>query len=96
MGVIKSYNDMWPRQAHPLAPLTKWTSINRKFKWTKVEQYAFEKIKRIVAHNTLLTYPCFNEKFKIHTDASVFQLGAVISQKVKSIALYSRKINDDQ
>ena len=34
-----------------------------------------------MAHNTLLTYPDFNETFKIHTNASAFQLGAVISQK---------------
>ena len=33
----------------------------------------------------------FNEEFKIHTDASKFQLGAVIIQKGKTIALYIRK-----
>ena len=47
----------------------------------KVKQYAFEKIKRIVACDTLLTYPDFNETFKIHTDARNFQLGVVIIQK---------------
>ena len=50
------------------------------------------KIKRIMAWDTLLTYPDFNETFKIHTDASVLQLGAVISQKGKQIAFYSRKL----
>ena len=40
---------------------------------------------------TLLTYPDFNEDFKIHTDASDFKLGAVILQKGKPIALYSIK-----
>ena len=54
------------------------------------------KIKCIVAHDNLLTYPESNETFKIHTNASVFQLGAVISQKVKPIALYGRKLADDQ
>ena len=39
--------------------------------------------------DTLLTYPDFNENFKIHTDASDFKLGAVILQKGKPIALYS-------
>ena len=85
MGVIDYYNDMWPRQAHTLATLTKLTSINRKFIWTKVEQYAFDIIKRIVAHDTLSTYPYFNETFQIHTDASAFQLGVFISQKGKPI-----------
>ena len=40
----------------------------------QVEQDDFDKIKRIVAHNTLSTYPDFNETFKIHNDASAFQL----------------------
>ena len=53
-----------------LAPLTKLTSIKINFKWTKVKQYAFKEIKRIVARDTLLTYLGFNETFKIHTDAS--------------------------
>ena len=87
---------MWPRQAHTLATLTKLTSINREFKWTKVEQYAFDIIKLIVAHNTLSTYPYFNETFQIHTDASAFQLGAFISQKGKPIGFYSRKLTDTQ
>ena len=43
-----------------------------------MEQDAFDEIKRIVARDTLLTYPDFNEAFKIHTDASAFQLGAVM------------------
>ena len=47
----------------------------------KVEQDAFKKIKRIVARGTLLTYPDFNETFKIHTDASALQLREVISQE---------------
>ena len=39
----------------------------------------FEEMKHIIARDTLSTYPDFNETFKIHADASVFQLGAVIS-----------------
>ena len=56
---------MWPRQSCTLAPLTRLTSIKRKRKWTKVKQNAFNKIKRIVDRNNLITYPDFNETFKI-------------------------------
>ena len=87
---------MWPRRSHTLAPLTISMSINRKFKWAQVEQDAFDKIKRIMARNNLLTYPGFNETFKIHTNASAFQLGAVVSQKGKPIAFYSRELTDDK
>ena len=84
---------MWPRRSHMLAPLTKITSNKRKYKWTKIEQDAFDEIKPIMSRNTLLTYPDFNETFKIHTNASEFRLGAVISQKGKPIDFYSRKLN---
>ena len=87
---------MWPRRSHTLAPLTISMSINRKFKWAQVEQDAFDKIKRIMARNNLLTYPGFNETFKIHTNASAFRLGAVVSQKVKPIAFYSRELTYDK
>ena len=41
-------------------------------------------------------YPDFNAPFEIHTDTSKLQLGAVISQKGKPIAFYSRKMNTSQ
>ena len=68
----------------------------RKFKWTQLEQDAFDKIKWIVTRNTLLTYPDFNETFKIHTNANAFQFEAVISQKGQPIDFYSRKMTDAQ
>ena len=44
----------------------------------------------------LLIYLDFNENFKIYTDASDFKLGAVILQKGKPIAFYSRKRTESQ
>ena len=62
-----------------LAPLTHLTSANVKFKWTNVEQMAFNKIKQIVRHEMLLSYPVFNQPFEIYTENSHTQLGAVIN-----------------
>ena len=81
IGVINYYRYNWPRRSHKLDSLTKLTYIKRNFKLTEVEQDDFNKIKWIVARNTLLTYSDFIEAFKIHTDASTFQLGAVITHK---------------
>ena len=39
---------MWPGWSHTLAHLTKLTYIKLIFKWTQVEQDAFDKIKWIV------------------------------------------------
>ena len=64
---------MWPRWSHILQTLTAMTTIKVKVKWTDVKQQVFDKIKRIVARDTLLIYPDFNERFDIHTDASDFK-----------------------
>ena len=46
-----------------------------------------------MARDFLLAYPDFDKEFKIHTNARDFQLGAVIIQNGKPIALYGREIN---
>jgi hypothetical protein len=44
----------------------------------------------------MLTFPDFSKPFRIYTDSSDKQLGAVITQYEKSIAFYSRKFNSAQ
>jgi hypothetical protein len=87
---------MWPRRSEILAPLTRLTSKDVPFQWTNVGQQAFDKIKAIICHKVLLLYPDFNKPFHIHTDASHYQLGAVISQNIRPIAFYSRKLQPAQ
>ena len=72
------------------------TSSKVKFKWTKIEQYAFDKIKRIVARNNLLAYLDCDKKFKIYSYARKLKLGVVIIQKGKPIVLYIKKLTDSQ
>ena len=57
IGVINYYRDMWPRHSHILAPLSKLVSPNMKFKWTDIEQKAFEEIKKVISKDVLLNYP---------------------------------------
>ena len=94
--MINYYRDMWIRRSEILAPLTKLCSKGVKFSWNEEQQKAFELIKKLVSQEVLLAYPNFNELFEIHTDASDYQLGAVISQKGKPIAFYSRKLSPAQ
>ena len=49
-----------------------------------------------MARDTLLDYPDFNEEFKIHTNASDFQLGYVIRKNGKPIAFHGRKLTHAQ
>jgi RNase H-like domain found in reverse transcriptase len=53
-------------------------------------------MKAMITKEALLAYPDFAEEFVIHTDASHTQLGAVISQRGKPIAFYSRKLKPKQ
>ena len=64
--------------------------------WTDVHQEAFDNMKKLIAKETLLTYPDFNKPFEIHTDASDVQLGPCILQDGKPVAFYSRKLNPAQ
>ena len=96
IGVINYHCNMCPKRSNMLAPLTKLLYIKRKFKWTKVEQDAFGKIKRIMACDTLSNYSDYNETFKIHTNARAFQLGVVISQKGKPIDIFIRNLTGTQ
>ena len=96
IGMVNYYQDMWIRRSHVLAPLTALTSSEVKFIWTDKERKAFNIMKQILSKETLLAYPDFSKPFKIHTDASKVQLGAVISQNSKPIAFYLRKLSPAQ
>jgi len=93
IGMINYYRDIWPQRSHLLAPLTALTSAKVKWNWTKEHQLAFDEMKQVMTRETLLAYPNFSEPFDIHTDASLLQLGACISQNRKPIAFYSCKLN---
>jgi RNase H-like domain found in reverse transcriptase len=87
---------MWVKRSHVLAPLATLTSNKKKWDWGPQQDVAFNMAKKIIAREVMLAYPDFNKPFEIHTDASHYQLGAVISQEGKPIAFYSQKLNPAQ
>jgi hypothetical protein len=80
IGIVNYYHDMWIRRSHILAPLASLTSKNTKWIWGPKQAAAFKMAKRVIAREVMLTYPDFSKPFVTHTDASHYQLGAVISQ----------------
>ena len=96
LDLVNHYRDLTQRQSKIIAPLTKLTSKNISFKWTKTKQEAFDKIKMAVSKEIILNYPDFSQEFEIYTDASQTQLGAVIAQNGKPIAFYTRKLTSAQ
>ena len=95
VGLINYYRDMWPRQTHIITPLT---GLTRKgpFCWTTKHQQAFEQMNALIAADTLLAYPNHTQPFDIKTDASDYQLGAVMEQSNHPIAYYSHKLTSIQ
>ena len=59
-------------------------------------QAAFNLIKTTIACDVVLAYPNFRMKSEIYTDASIRKLCAVIVQKSRPIAFFSRKLTGVQ
>ena len=96
LGLVTYYRDMWPRRSHILAPLTDLLKTPKTFKWEDKHTKAFNQMKALIQVDTLLIYPDHNLPFHIESDASDFQLGAVIKQNGLPCAFYTRKLNKAQ
>jgi hypothetical protein len=64
--------------------------------WDEVHQRAFDLVKATIAKDVVLAYPDYSKVFKIYTDASSKQLGAVVTQDNRPIAFFSRKLSYTQ
>ena len=86
---IKNFADI----AAPLHDLTKG---GQEFSWTSAADQAFNDLKNRLCSAPILSLPDFSLPFTIHTDASDFGLGAVLSQRrgenEKVIAYASRTL----
>ncbi len=61
-----------------------------------MHQTAFDNVKATIAKEVVLVYPDFSKVFKIYTDASTTQLGAVITQDNRPIVFFSRELSVTQ
>jgi len=96
VGMINYYRYMWKRRSHLLAPLTTLLSTKAKFHWTTECQTAFDKLKEAISTEVMLTFPDYTKPFHLFTDASDYQIGAVLTQEDRPIAFFSRKLNPAQ
>ena len=79
LGLVTFYYDMWPQWSHVLTSLP--TYFLQQNTSGQIEQdVTFLCMKSLVSQDTLLVFPDPNKPFLIETDASDYQLGAVIKQ----------------
>ena len=88
--MVNYYRRLCPTSKINVKPLTYLTSPKVRFKWTKEAQKAFEDVKSLLLHDTLLVYPDFSKPFYLDTDASKTQLRGIIYQDHGVIAYHSR------
>ncbi len=109
LGMVQYYYDLWARWSKMLAPLISLvgecgqTKITRAkgtkkvpWHWDEVHQRALDRVKAAIAKEVVLAYPDYSKVFKIYTDASSKQLGAVITQENRSLAFFSWKLSTMQ
>ncbi len=64
--------------------------------WDKVHQRVFNHVQAAIAKEAVFAYPDYSKVFKIYTDASSKQLGAIITQHNRYIACFSWKLSTMQ
>ena len=68
--------------------------METKFKWTEVEEKAFQTLKQEVATKPIFLLPTFDKLFTIECDASNVVVGGVLSQEGRLVAFFSEKLNE--
>jgi hypothetical protein len=111
LGMVQYYRDLWAKRSELLAPLTslvgecgstkdpntkKKRAPRKPWHWDPVHQQAFDDVKAAIAKEVTLAYPDYSKEFEIYADGSKKQLGAVITQRNRPIAFFSRKLTEAQ
>ena len=82
-------------------PKAEMNSDRQTFQWTGKHQEAFDLLKACLTSAPLLGYPDFSGPFKLETDTSLQELGAILSQRDETgtadvIAFASRSLQPSE
>ena len=101
LGMSSYYRWFIPNFAKVAQPLHQLTAKGVPFDWMKSCESGFVSLKTKLASPPVLAYPCFSKAFTLETDASIQELGAVLSQvqedgKLRPVAYASRALNPSE
>lgn len=80
LGIASYYRKFIPAFSELTFPINRLTRKNCKFDWTDECEAAFRKLKLVLTSPPILSYPTPTDKFILDTDASLYGIGAVLSQ----------------
>eukprot|EP00794_Sanderia_malayensis_P004315 gene4315-biopygen3502 len=96
VALVSYYRQFIKNFASIAAPLNYLLKKGVKFTWSDDCQCVFEYLRNSLLKAPILTYPDFNERFSLYTDASNTGIGAVLAQNIggteKTIAYASRSL----
>jgi hypothetical protein len=96
LGLAGYYRRFIKNFAQIALPLTELTKSDAQWRWTEVEQQAFDHLKRAMTTAPVLLIPDMTKPFEIVTDASGYAVGATLLQDqgrgMQPIAFESRKL----
>ena len=84
LGLLSYYSKFLPNMSTTLSPLYALLQKNRRWKWSKEQQKAFEQAKLVLQSDTLLVHYDSEKELTLSCDASPYGLGAVISHRMES------------
>jgi hypothetical protein len=96
LGSINFFRSMIPNLSTRLHPITSKTSDSVPFSWTAADTALITSIIDELCNKAALVQPDYSQPFDVHTDASDFGVGAIVSQNGKPLYCFSRKLTGAQ
>lgn len=100
LGVCGFYRTLIPNFADLISVLTPISNKQSKFKWTQVEQEAFDNLQQIFFSNPFVRLPDFEKSFFLNTDASTSAISAVLLQEhqgtLHPVSFFSKSLSKSE
>jgi len=97
LGMVGFFREYIPEFGKTARPLYNLTRKNIKWKWTEIEQGAFEILRDALISNEVLALPVWDKPFHIQCDASYDGIGACLMQEgvkgLRPIMFISRSLS---
>jgi len=96
LGLANSYRKFVLGFSHITWPLSQVTKggAKTKFFWSESQQKAFTELKHHLCLAPVLALPDLQQPFEVKTDASDYDIGAVLTQQRHPVAYHIEKLSD--